>query len=247
MSSTALMNKEPAQWLGNAFKKVDWPIPAYLAMGFLGQLAKAVHDAPQAHKLEIMRQGMVRAYDREYLAVMFLERYSNIVHVRDFVRQIDEAIKGYFSGYKYLSVTGLVPVLEGIIRKIAKQQNRDIGHGTKKLNDELNALVEKEQASPCCYGERLVVLEAFRDFVRDRLLQNTDSYDGLNELNRHGILHGIFTNFGEDINFFRLITLLDLLCFCIGLLGGGVSIFAPEPTANRPNSPHITTRSRGAT
>ena len=48
-----------------------------------------------------------------------------------------------------------------------------------------------------CYGERLVVLEAFRDFVRDRLLQNTDRYVGLNEFNRHGILHGIFENFGQ--------------------------------------------------
>jgi hypothetical protein len=40
--------------------------------------------------------------------------------------------------------------------------------------------------------------------VRDRLLQNTDRYVGLNEFNRHGILHGVFENFGQDINFLRL-------------------------------------------
>lgn len=231
MSSTALMNKAPAQWLANAFKEVDWPIPPYLTMGFLGQTAKAVHDAPQDQKLEIMRHAMHRAYDREYLAGMFLERYSKIVHVRDFSRQIDEAIKAYFSGYKFVAVTALITVFEGIIRKIAKRQSRDIGHGTKKLNEELDALVEKERTAPYCYGERLVMLEAFRDFVRDRLLEKTDRYTGLNEFNRHGIVHAIFEKFGEDINFFRLITLLDLLCFSIGLLGERISMFGPPPTA----------------
>ena len=121
-------------------------------------------------------------------------------------------------------------MIEGIIRKIATRQNRDVGQGTRKLIDELQALVDREEQSPHCYGERLVVLEAFRDFVRDRLLQNTDRYVGLNEFNRHGILHGIFENFGQEINFFRLITLLDLLCFSIGLIEGGVSMFARPPT-----------------
>jgi hypothetical protein len=65
--------------------------------------------------------------------------------------------------------------------------------------------------------------------VRDRLLQNTDSYIGLNE-QRARIVHGIFENFGQAVNFLRLITLLDLLCFSIGLIEGGVSMFAPAPT-----------------
>ena len=102
-------------------------------------------------------------------------------------------------------------MIEGIIRRIATGQNRDVGHGTQNLNVELQALVDREKNSPHCYGERLVMLEAFRDFVRDRLLEQTERYVGLNEFNRHGILHGTFGNFGEDINFLRLITLLDLL------------------------------------
>jgi hypothetical protein len=120
-------------------------------------------------------------------------------------------------------------VVEGIIRKMAAQQNRDVGQGTKKLIDELQMLVNREEQSPHCYGERLVMLEAFRDFVRSRLLENTDRYAGLNEFNRHGILHGLFENIGQDINFLRLITLLDLLCFSIGLIEG-ISMFAPPDT-----------------
>jgi hypothetical protein len=230
MSTNASTNREFAEWLAIAFKEVDWPIPPYLQLGFLSPLAKAVKDAPQDAKLEIMREKLAGAYTAEYLAGMFLDRYSKILHVRDFARQIDESICTYFCGYTFNAVTGLLPVVEGIVRKMATRQNRDVGQGTRKLNDELQALVDREERSPHCYGERLVVLEAFRDFVRDRLLQNTDCYVGLSEFNRHGILHGIFENFGQDINFLRLITLLDLLCFSIGLIEGGVSMFAPAPT-----------------
>jgi hypothetical protein len=230
MSTNASTNREFAEWLATAFKEVDWPIPPYLQLGFLTPLAKSVRDAPQDAKLSIMRGQLAGAYSADYLAAMFLDRYSKIPHVRDFARQIDESIRTYFCGYTFNAVTGLLPVIEGIIRKIATRQNRDVGQGTRKLIDELQALVDREEQSPHCYGERLVVLEAFRDFVRDRLLQNTDRYVGLNEFNRHGILHGIFENFGQDINFLRLITLLDLLCFSIGLIEGGVSMFPPPPT-----------------
>jgi hypothetical protein len=230
MSSDISTNRDFAEYLASAFKQVDWPIPPYLTLGFLGPLAKAINDAPEDEKLAIMREKLAGAYTAQYLAAMYLDRYSRISYVKDFSRQIDESIRTYFCGYTFNAVTGLLPVIEGIIRKMAAGQNRDIGQGTKRLNDELHALVDRELQSPAGYGERLVLLEAFRDFVRDRLLQNTDRYVGLNEFNRHGILHGIFEDFGQAVNFLRLITLLDLLCFSIGLIGGGVSMFAPAPT-----------------
>jgi hypothetical protein len=150
--------------------------------------------------------------------------------VKDFSHQIDESIRTYLCGYTFNAITGLLPVIDGIIRKMAAEQNRDVGQGTKRLNDELQALVDRELQSPAGYGERLVVLESFRNFVRDRLLQNTERYIGLNEFNRRGILHGMFEDFGQTVNFLRLITLLDLLCFSIGLIGGGVSMFASAAT-----------------
>lgn len=240
MSSDASTNREFAEWLANAFREVDWPIPPYLQLGgFLSPLAKAIKDASEDAKLGIVCERLGSAYSPRYLASMFLDRYSKIPHIRDFSRQIDESIRTYFCGYSFNAVTGLLPVVEGIIRKIASSQNRSIGQGTKRLIDELEALVEREEQSPHCYGERLVLLEAFRDFVRDRLLHNTDSFVGFNEFNRHGILHGVFEDFGQDINFLRLITLLDLLCFSIGLIEGGVSMFAP---ADSPESLDLAAR-----
>jgi hypothetical protein len=230
MSSNASTNREFMDWLADIFKEVDWLIPAYVNFGFLVPLARAVKEAPQDAKLEILRHNLAAVYTPEYLAGMYLDRYSKVLLVRDFDRQIDESIRTYFCGYTFNAVTGMLPVIEGIIRKIASRQNRDVGKGTEKLNDELQALVDREKQSDHCYSERLVMLEVFRDFVRYRLLEKTDRYEGFNEFNRHGILHGTFEDFGQDINFFRLITLLDLLCFSIRLVEGYGSMFGPEPT-----------------
>jgi hypothetical protein len=226
MPSNALTNSEYAMWLANAFKEVDWPIPPYLRLGFLSPLARAIKDAPVGAKLAIVCEHLGHAYSPRYLASMFLGRYSTIPHIRDYSRQIDQSIRTYFCGYIFNAVTGLLPVVEGIIRKMATRQNRNVGSGTRGLIPELQALVDREKQSPSCYGERLVMLEAFRDFVQNRLLENTNRFAGHNQFNRHGILHGIFEDFGQDINFLRLITLLDLLCFSIGLMEG-VSMFAP--------------------
>lgn len=231
MTSSVDTNREYAQWLANAFREVDWPIPPYMQLGgFLHPLAKAIKEATPESKLDIMRERMGSAYSADYLADMFVDRYSKIRYVRDFARQIDESFRTYFCGYTFNAVAGLLPVIEGIIRKIAASQNRNVGQGTKRLNGELQAFVDRELQSSHCYGERLVILEAFRDFVRDRLLENTEKYTGLNEFNRHGILHGVFENFGQAVNFLRLVTLLDLLCFSVGLMEGGVSMFAPSST-----------------
>jgi hypothetical protein len=232
VNSQAQISKDPrtqsalAEWLGARFKEVDWLVPPYLRVEFLSGLAHAIEMAPPPERLQVMQVNLAHAYGPDYLAGMFLERYSKITYVRDFEQHIGQSIRAYFSGYKLVAVIALVPVLEGVVRKIAASHGRHIGAGTKKLNDEFKAFVDAEIESPRCFGERVVMLEALRDFVRDRLLEPTDSYSGLNELNRHGILHGIYGNFGEDMNFFRLITLLDLLCFAIG----GSSAFGPAPT-----------------
>jgi GGDEF domain-containing protein len=52
--------------------------------------------------------------------------------------------------------------------------------------------------------------------IKCQLLQfweKIKKHDGLNHFNRHGIVHGIYDEYGVDLNFFRLITLLDLVLF----------------------------------
>jgi hypothetical protein len=93
VSPHALTNRDYAERLAKTFKEVDWLIPAYLSLGFLSKFAHAIDAAPPDQKLELVRVTLADVYDADYLATMLLERYSKIIHVKDFARQIDESIK----------------------------------------------------------------------------------------------------------------------------------------------------------
>lgn len=100
MSTNAFTNRQSTEWLASAFKEVDWPIPPYLQLGFLSQLAGDIKKAStQDTKLSIVRGRLADAYTGGYLASMYVDRYSKVLHVRDFARQIDESIRTYFCGY----------------------------------------------------------------------------------------------------------------------------------------------------
>jgi hypothetical protein len=143
--------------------------------------------------------------------------------------QISEAIEAWHIGLHHAAVATMVPILEGVVRKIAQESQREVGNGTRKVIAELDELIAKEDRSSGRFEERIVMLTGLRDFFADRLLTDTGSYAGLDQLNRHGILHGIFEQYGAAVNFLRLITLLELICFAMVLAHGGSS-FAPEYT-----------------
>ncbi len=148
----------------------------------------------------------------------------------DFKTEIAEAIEASQMGLLHAAVATLLPVLEGIIRKIADSRGQSIGSGTSKLVDEVEELIAQEKSLAPHFHERVIMLEAFRDFLKNRLLINTDMYNGVGNLNRHGVLHGVFSKYGHDFNFYRLISFLDLLCFIIAVHKRGISILAPDVT-----------------
>jgi hypothetical protein len=215
--------------VASLFKEVDWLIPPYFTLPFLANLAHAIEVASPAERLKVIQVILTDAYTPDYLARAIIERYSKTTYVQEFKRDIDESIRAYFVGYKRVAIVALVPIVEGIVREVATSHGRNIGRGTAKLNEEFQKFVDREIQSLHCYGDRVVMLESLRSFVRENFLIDTDSYTGFNELNRHGILHRIFRNFGDDLNFFRLINLLDLLCFAICLEKGG-AITTPPTT-----------------
>jgi hypothetical protein len=213
------------------FKSVDWVIPAYLQSGGIRRLASMIETAGPDAGQQILHIALSHTYNEEFLSSMLLGLYCKTVYVQDFKAQISEAIEASFSGLHHAAIATLIPVLEGVIRKIAKAENRDVGSGTQKLINEFDHMIDAEKRSVHMFEERLVMLKALRDFFADRLLKNTNLYDGFDEFNRHGILHGIFESYGSQINFFRAITLLDLLCFIL-MPVSQTSVFAPEATTD---------------
>ncbi len=80
-------------------------------------------------------------------------------------------------------------------------------------------------------GERIAMLATFQTFLQDTLLKNTQKFVGDRELNRHGVLHGVFRNFGQEANFYILISTLDVLTFILTFRTSGVSALPPNITA----------------
>lgn len=226
--------------LSAILKGVDWVVPAYISHGRLSMLGGMIEQAPQSQKQAILERALRSIYDERHFASFLLGLYDRTRHVRDFKVQIAEAIEAWHAGLHHPAVATMVPVLEGVVRKIARDGQREVGNGTKKVIAELDELIAKENRSPGRFEERIVMLTGLRDFFAERLLTHTDDYDGLDQLNRHGILHGIFEQYGNAVNFLRLITLLELICFAMVLAHGGSS-FAPDHT---PESDRLAERYR---
>ncbi|MFP3549733.1 hypothetical protein SB861_03325 [Paraburkholderia sp. SIMBA_049] len=213
------------------FKTVDWVVPAYFSVGAIGMLADAIEGAASVEQRQtILRDVLPRFYNDDYLAATLIDRYRSTIYVRDFQLPIAEAIEAAVLGLPHAAVSTLTPVLEGVLRKIAAERGgREEGGKKFFIIPELDELISKEERSPHRYEERITMLESLRDFFADRLYAHTKNYDGLDQLNRHGILHGLFDGYGDGVNFYRLISLLDLLCFALALAHGG-SGFASEDT-----------------
>jgi len=126
---------------------------------------------------------------------------------------------------------------------VADARGQPIGNGTNKLVNEIDAEIALASQLPAwCIGtpeeptmkqaiaERVVMLTVFRDFVKNTLLAQTSRYTGAGELNRHGIVHGLFKGYGCEANFYKLVSFLDLLCFFIAIRTGSSGL-APDATA----------------
>lgn len=210
--------------------------------GVIRQLATEIGAAPEDQKHTVLEVGLRRLYGPGYLAAMFLERYRKVDPVREFAAQIREAIEAWAFGLDCAAVATLLPALEGILRRMALANGRDVGGGTKRLVIEIDELAERERRALAQSGgpvagqaealvERIDMLDQLRNFLKDRLLVPTDQYSGINQLNRHGILHGVFGDYGVEANFQKLVSFLDVLLFFISLGTSGVSCLAPDETA----------------
>jgi hypothetical protein len=134
--------------LAAIFKSVDWVVPAYIPLGALSYYAATIERAPDLHKQAVLETALRAIYDERHFASFLLGLYQHTRQVRAFKAQIEEAITAWFIGLHHAAVATMVPVLEGVIRKIAQESKREVGNGTKKVIAELDELISKEDRSP---------------------------------------------------------------------------------------------------
>ena len=218
-----------------AFASVGWFIPPYAQMGFLSDMAKRISDSSGAYSQASLEADLARLHDPYSMAAMVLHRYPRTPGISDYKKIIAEAVEAHFAGLDKVAVSGLLPVVEGAGKKLAGINSISIVK-TGSVSEILKNLAEnfKRETRSKSIGdvdEIESMMDSFISFIRDHLFINSNLYTLDDKTNRHGILHGSYSDndFGMPRNFYKVISAIDFLAF-IGSIHANVSWLAPAPT-----------------
>jgi hypothetical protein len=209
-----------------------WFIPPYVTVNVLNQLSTEILSRGDLFSQKDLEIWLARIYSPNYLAAMVSERYCITPFVKDYTIIIAEAVEAHFLGLNHIAVSGLMPVIEGAGKKLASSRNVSYNSITEvfvKLANDCKAEVTKNQIG--VVHEIISMMDSFIDFTKNHLYVNSGDYPLTDKTNRHGILHGAFADadYGEPINFYKIIAAVDFLCF-IAALRATISWLPPSWT-----------------
>lgn len=230
-----LLNKGKGQKkLKDKNSDMEWFIPPFISLGDL-----RLHDS----KIESWQ----KIYNHAYIAGTYIEKYKILKNLSKYSNLILDAIFAYYSGLTSASIAILIPTIEGITREISKDLKINKDNLSSDIFVEVIRKTKSNYKSTILFrnytwipvrffnnsiwdesDEVFQMLEGFSNYIQKHLYARTDKFAGQNELNRHGILHGLFRNYNSQTNFYKLISFIDMLCFIIIYNGEMGSLLAPD-------------------
>ena len=215
-----------------ALNQIGWFIPPYITMGLLDKIVSSTLQPGVTFKQSDLERHLSTLYNADHLASMVCERYCRVPYVSDYKEIISESIEAHFSGLRHISVAGLMPVVEGVGRRIAKDkgvESRHIKDTFLNLAKHYKQIVESKQLG--AVEEVLCMLDSFINYTKDNFYISSHKYPQEDNTNRNGILHGAYSDgdYGEPISFYKSIAAVDFLCF-IASIDAPISWFAPNFT-----------------
>lgn len=215
------------------FHSVGWFIPPYVMLAFLDRLAKDISVKGSAFTQSDLEAWLSQVYSPIHLAAMVSERYSVTPFINEYQGIIAQAIEAHFLGLDYVAVSGLMPVIEGAGKKLAKSRgipwNKSSVNVFIGLADDCKADAIRNNLG--AVGEVVSMIDSFSDFAKNHLYISSDKYPLPDNTNRHGILHGAFSDvdYGKPINFYKAISAIEFLCF-LSAFRANVSWLVPNYT-----------------
>jgi hypothetical protein len=224
----------------------DFVIPPMMSLGFIEEMASEIEESKQIEitSLEFGR----RMYQVDNISAIFTEVYKKNQFIGRYYNLLEESLKAFYLGLYSVAVVAMFPVLEGSIRdigdkmgircseKVDIQTFVDIIKKIERRIIDLN--VFQGLWVPCDFksakvhdrnNEQIQMLENLIYFLRDRLYKNSKEYNRQNNLNRHGIVHGFFDGYNSEVNYYRMITIMNMVYVCSVLISQG-SLFHPSAT-----------------
>lgn len=237
---------EPLLGATDFFRKVQWFYPAYIMKRFVCEVEKVVQSKGTNWRTAFEICLSV-AYTPDYIATMVSDRYRAIPAIRPYVACIEESAEAFYFGFTSSAVASLIPSVEGSLSgMLLAFRSRQDQNGTELLKQVVAAAIESAADKlvyakswiPEPYRQRgflgrmeeyVEMLEAFETFCLQFFFARWDDDIGA-DLNRHGVVHGLVTDYGAPANFYRLISILDLIAFIGSMNIAGVSCLAPNDT-----------------
>ncbi len=219
---------------------VGWFIPPYVSLGFLSEMIQKIKNANGSYTQVELESMLSLIYSPENLAAMVLHRYSITPYIKDYTKIISEAVLAHFSCLDHVAVVGLMPAIEGVGRSLAK--SRGISNVRQNGTDKSPKEVFSELADACkefsskhnigAVDEIDSMMNSFKEYAKDHLYINSSKYRHTDKTNRHGILHGAYSDddYGAPINFYKAISTINFLCF-ISAFQASISWYAPSITS----------------
>jgi hypothetical protein len=212
--------------------QVGWFIPPFVSTGWIRSVAAIIERVgPQFGQPEL-EHILAAMFTPESLASMVANRYPQKPVIKDFQDIIAEGVEAHFLKLDHIAASGLVPVVEGATRRLARKHGIEV----QQFKPTFSALVKHCQDHVTenrigDVGEITSMLESFELFLSKVLFAKTEDYSLTDGTNRHGMTHGLFADkeFGSPLNFYKIITAINFLTFISSLYYGG-SGFAPDET-----------------
>lgn len=215
-----------------AFDSVGWFIPPYVTMGYLSFLTQSIHKNHGVFSQNDLQIFLALIYSPVNLSAMVSERYPIVPYIKEYKGIIAEAVEAHFLGLNHAAATSIIPVIEGVGKKLADSRNvsyKSINSVFINLADDCKD--EVKQKNMGAVGEIISMMDSFILFTKKHLYVNSKEYPLTDKTNRHGILHGAYSDhdYGEPINFYKSIAVIDFLCF-ISSFRASISWMAPSET-----------------
>lgn len=203
-----------------------WFIPAYTS---IGEIESSIQKLNEGSPLQ---EAIYEFFTLDKLSIMVSEKYPKTAFVKEYSEIISESVIAHIIGLDHIAVSGLTPAIEGIARKISKDQ----GVHEKYINPCFLALANhcKEKSYKYNLGDHEEIesmMDSFIFFTCNFLYKRSERYSLEDNTNRHGILHGAYSDddYGAPINFYKAISAINFMTFISCFLYGG-SFYSPRDT-----------------
>ncbi|WP_155998493.1 hypothetical protein [Thioalkalivibrio sp. ALM2T] len=212
------------------FEKIGWFIPPYVTMGEMDEILR--RNIEDQGGLTQAGLGAILAdiYSPSNIASLYVEKYSVTPFIKDYMNILGDGLEAHFLGLHYAAVATLIPVVEGVSRRLADKRGVEHKH-IKKTIKNLCESCKTEVASKKlgAYEEVGSMIDSFERFATKKLYAGSGEFPHDDNTNRNGIMHAVYadSDYGEPINSYKTVAAINSLCF-LSEIDSGLSWFPPR-------------------